>query len=151
MVAVLNLSILALPSFAQAHEAAMGVWVLNVEKSTFEPGPKPRIQSSTFTRLPDGSVKVENDGVDSEGKSFHREMVSKFDGRKEPRAGSAEPTTRAYHWVDDVDFEFTETINGQPSVVGRSMTSKDRKVRTLTVKGTRGGRTVHNIEVYERR
>jgi len=129
----------------------MGVWVLNVSKSTFEPGPKPRIQSSTFTRLPDGTVKIENDGVDSEGESFHREMVSKFDGRQEARAGSAEPTTRAYRWVDEVDFEFTETIGGQPSVIGRSSTSRDGKVRMLTVNGTRGGRPVHNIEVYERR
>jgi hypothetical protein len=37
------------------------------------------------------------------------------------------------------------------SVIGRSSTSRDGKVRTLTVNGTRGGRPVHNIEVYERR
>jgi len=150
-VVALSLAVMTTVVFAQAHQAAMGVWVLNVEKSTFEPGPKPRIQSSTFTQLPDGTVKIENDGVDSNGNSFHREMVSRFDGRQESRAGSAEPTTRAYRWLDDVNFEFTETINAMPSVVGRTTTSKDGRVRTLTVNGTRGGRPVHNIEVYERR
>jgi hypothetical protein len=54
MVVALNLSILATTSFAEAHQPAMGVWVLNVPKSTFEPGPKPRIQSSTFTRCRTG-------------------------------------------------------------------------------------------------
>lgn len=142
---------LATGAFAQGHEGAMGLWVLNIEKSTFEPGPKPRVQTSTFTQLPDGSVKIETDSVDLEGKSSHREMVSKFDGRPAPRAGSGAPTTRAYRWLDGINFEFTETIDGQPSVIGRTTMSTDGRVRTLTVNGTRGGRPVHNIEVYERR
>jgi len=149
-VVALSLAVMTTVVFAQAHQAAMGVWVLNIQKSTFEPGPLPKMQTSTFTLLPGGAVKIENDSVDVSGRSSHREMVSAFDGRQEVRAGSAEPTSRAYRWLDDLNFEFEELINGEPSVVGRTSTSKDGRVRTLTVNGTRGGRPVHNIEVYER-
>jgi hypothetical protein len=145
----LTVLMLAAASFAQGHQGAMGVWILNVEKSTFEPGPKPKVQSSTFTLLPDGRVKITNDSVDTEGRASHREMVSKFDGTHEARAGSAQPTTRAYRWLDDLNFEFEETIDGQRSVIGRTTMSTDGRVRTLTVNGTRGGRPVHNVEVYE--
>jgi hypothetical protein len=41
--------------------------------------------------------------------------------------------------------------NGQRSVIGRTTVSKDGRVRTLTVNGTRGGQPVHNIEMYELR
>ena len=148
---VLTLTLATLAASAQGHQGAMGVWVLNVQKSTFEPGPLPAMQTSTFTLLPGGAVKIENDSVDAAGRTSHREMVSAFDGRQEVRSGSAEPTSRAYRWLDELNFEFEELINGKRSVVGRTSMSPDGRVRTLRVNGTRGGRPVHNIEVYERR
>jgi len=148
--ALLSLLVISTPTAAQDHQRAMGVWVLNTQKSTFSPGPLPQHQTSTWTRMPDGSVKIENDSTDSAGRTSHREMVSRFDGRQEARSGSAQPTSRAYRWVDDVDFEFEEMIDGKPSVTGRSSTSKDGTVRTLTVNGTRNGQPVHNVEIYER-
>ena len=136
--------------YAQSHQGAMGVWVLNLQRSTFDPGPLPKMQTSTFTQLPDGSVKIEIDSVDSQGRTSHREMVSRFDGRQEPRSGSGQPTSRAYRWLDDRNFAFEELVDGQRSVVGQTATSTDGNVRTLRVDGMRGGKPVHNIEVYER-
>ena len=147
--ALLSLLVLAIPTAAQDHQRAMGVWVLNTQKSTFSPGPLPDRQTSTWTLLPDGRVKIENDSTDKAGRTSHREMVSRFDGRQEARSGSAQPTSRAYRWISDLDFEFEEMIDGKPSVTGRSSTSRDGKVRTLTVNGTRNGQPVHNIEIYE--
>jgi hypothetical protein len=95
-------------------------------------------------------VKIENDSTDRAGRTSHREMVSRFDGRQEARSGSAQPTSRAYRWISEVDFEFEEMIDGKASVTGRSATSPDGRVRTLTVNGTRNGQPVHNVEVYER-
>jgi len=135
---------------AQGHQGAMGVWVLNLEKSSFNPGPLPKVQTSTFTALPGGAVKIENAGVDAQGNAFQREMVSKFDGTQEARTGLGQPTTRAYRWLDDLNFEFEEMINGQPSTIGRTTMSPDGRVRTLTVNGTRNGQPLHNVEVYER-
>jgi hypothetical protein len=135
---------------AQGHQGAMGVWILNVQQSKFDPGPLPKVQTSTFTLLPDGTVKIENDSTDAQGRTSHREMTSKFDGRQEERSGSPQPTSRAYRWLDDLNFEFEELINGQRSVIGRTSMSKDGNVRTLTVNGMRSGMPVHNIEVYER-
>jgi predicted ester cyclase len=150
VVAIVALTLGAAVTLAQGHQGAMGVWVLNVQQSKFDPGPLPKVQTSTFTQLPDGSVKIENDSTDAQGRTSHREMLSKFDGRQEDRAGSAQPTSRAYRWIDDLNFEFEEMINGERSVVGRTTMSKDGNVRTLTVNGTRNGMPVHNIEVYER-
>src|SRR5690348_9011864 len=111
-VTVVSLLILFAPIAAQNHQAAMGLWVLNTQKSAFSPGPLPERQTSTWTRLPDGTVKIENDSTDREGKATHREMVSRFDGKQEARSGSGQPTSRAYRWISDVDFEFEEMIDG---------------------------------------
>jgi hypothetical protein len=150
LVALLLWAALPVTTAAQGHSAAMGVWVLNVEKSTMEPGPKPKVQSSTFTTLPDGAVKIETDVTDASGQTGHREIVSRFDGKQEARTGAPQASTRAYRWLDELNFEFEEMINGQRSVIGRTTTSTDGKVRTLTVNGMRNGQAVHNIEVYER-
>jgi len=151
LAALLVLGALTARTAAQGHQGAMGVWVLNVEKSTMEPGPKPKVQSSTFTQLPDGSVKIETDVTAASGQAGHREIVSRFDGKQEARTGAPQASTRAYRWLDELNFEFEEMIDGQRSVIGRTTMSKDGKVRTLTVNGMRNGQTVHNIEVYERK
>jgi len=135
---------------AQTHQDAMGVWVLNLQRSKFDPGPLPKRQTSTFTLMPDGAVKVEVDGINAQGSSFHSEMLSRFDGRQAPRTGSAQSTSRAYRWLDDRNFAFDELVNGQRSVTGRTSTSADGTVRTLRVDGMRNGKPLHNIEVYER-
>jgi hypothetical protein len=122
---------------------------LNTQKSTFNPGPLPQRQTSTWTRMPDGSVRIENDSTDSSGRTSHREMVSRFDGRQEARSGSAQPTSRAYCWIGDVDFEFEEVIDGKPSD-WQNLDVKGWQGATLTVDGTRNGQPVHNIEIYER-
>ena len=150
VVAAIVMAAFATTAAAQDHKGAMGVWVLNVQKSSFSPGPLPEKQSSTFTTQPDGAVKIENDSVDVQGRASHREMISKFDGKQELRSGPGQPTTRAYRWLDDLNFEFVEMINGTISVTGRTTMSADGKVRTLTVNGTRNGQPVHNTEVYER-
>ena len=128
----------------------MGLWVLDTQKSAFSPGPLPQRQTSTWTRLPDGTVKIENDSTDLAGRTSHREMVSRFDGKQDARSGSAQPTSRAYRWISEFDFEFEEMIDGKRSVIGSSSTSNDGNVRTLTVNGTRNGQPVHNVEVYKR-
>jgi len=135
---------------AEAHDDAMGVWILNLQQSKFNPGPLPQRQTSTFTPMPDGAVKVEVDGINAQGRSFHSEMLSRFDGHQEPRIGAAQPTSRAYRWLDDRNFAFEELINGRPSVSGRTSTSADGRIRTLRVDGMRDGKPVHNVEVYER-
>ena len=134
----------------QGHQGAMGVWVLNLQKSSFNPGPLPQLQTSTWTLLPDGRIKIENDGIDAQGQKFHREMFSRFDGTQEARTGLGQPTTRGYRWLDDLNFEFEEKVNGQPATIGRTVMSRDGRVRTLTVNGTRDGKPLHNVEVYER-
>ena len=144
------LVLLAIPAGAQDHQGAMGVWVLNTQKSSFSPGPLPQRQTSTWTRLPDGNIRIENESTDGGGSTSRREMISRFDGRQEARSGSPQQTSRAYRWIGEVDFEFEEMIDGRPSVTGRTSTSTDGNVRTLTVTGMRNGRPVHNIEVYER-
>lgn len=146
----LTLTLGALAASAQGHKGAMGVWVLNTQQSKFDPGPLPAKQTSTFTLLPDGRIKIENDSVSATGTTSHREMISAFDGRQELRSGGGPPTSRAYKWLDELNFEFEEMIDGTRSTVGKTTTSKDGRVRTLTVNGMRGGRPVHNIEVYER-
>ena len=148
--ALISLLVLSIPTAAQDHRGAMGRWVLNTQKSTFSPGPLPQRQTSTWTHLPDGTVKIENESTDLSGRTSHREMVSRFDGKQEARSGSAQPTSRAYRWISELDFEFEEMIDGKRSVIGRSSTSSDGNVRTLTVNGTRNGQPVHNVEVYER-
>src|SRR5688572_8134833 len=71
-------------AFAQGSNAqsnpAIGIWRLNVAKSTFTPGPPPKSQMRTVVAQGD-SVRVTFDVVDSDGKQRTYSFAPTYDGK----------------------------------------------------------------------
>src|SRR3954452_974487 len=143
----LLLSALAAGSAVKQRETCYpftGTWKLNVEKSTFSPGPAPR--STIVTISSDGRVSFE--GTDSHEKptrrshplSVGREVT--FDG-----ADNLTINTRvAGNIIDDI-----VKLNGKPIQRIHAVFSQHGRIVTVNRDGKDPqGHQVHNREIYER-
>jgi hypothetical protein len=70
------------------EDPVLETWRLNVERSTFTPGPGWRSQTRTYRATPEG-VSVTWSGVDAGGERMQVSYTYAYDGRDYPMAGSA--------------------------------------------------------------
>ena len=80
---------------AQASDPWIGTWRLNVARSSFNPGPPPRVQTIDIPVGEGDGLYVVTNGVDAAGRPTHTERLAKFDGRDYPAQGFEQPTTQA--------------------------------------------------------
>ena len=139
--------------WAQAPSDPMfGTWRLNVEKSTFSPGPGPKSEIARMEYIPNG-MKTTTEAVNAQGVATRAETTAMFDGKEYEQKREGVPTgaTFAYTRIDSRTHEFVTRFKGKITVTRRSVVSADGKTRTATVTGTdTQGRTVRNVQVYER-
>ena len=82
-VACLGLSTFLIGSaFAQA-DPQVGVWTLNVAKSTYSPGPAPK-SATTRIEAAGAGTKVIVDQVLADGTKRHYEFTANYDGKDSP-------------------------------------------------------------------
>src|SRR3954471_3712898 len=90
---------------AQSSDALManflGIWKLNLAKSTFNPGPPPKSFTAKHERWENGLFRHTTDTVTAQGQAIHAETIAKFDGKDYPRQGVQPTTTAAYKRIDD--------------------------------------------------
>jgi hypothetical protein len=137
-------------SMALAADNWLGTWKLNVEKSTYSPGPAMKSWTLKFEATPAG-INLTSDGVDAEGKATHGGYVSKFDGQEvrntaNPNAETVTPTR-----LDDNSYQNVWKVGGKVTITVQAVVSKDGK--TLTIKQTgknAKGEAVNNVLVYDR-
>jgi hypothetical protein len=109
--AVLAISV---PVTAQAQDAWVGTWKLNLAKSRYDPEfPAPSSQTIRQEAVAGGGMKAIVDGVDAQGKPFHTEQTSMFDGKPSEIKGAPPNTTRVYKRIDNRTYEFVETVDGK--------------------------------------
>jgi len=128
---------------ADHTNAFTGTWKLNVEKSKFI-GPAP--QSATVTIAPDGSFTFE--GVDQKGQPHKWSHAWSVD-KEVPVDGIDNGTIMTKlqgHTADDV-----MKIGGKTVQKVHAVLSPDGKTITATIDATDPqGRSVHNVEVYDK-
>ena len=78
---------------AQSADPWIGTWKVNLEKSTYSPGPKPTTATIIKIEPSADGMKTTFDGMTSEGKPFHTEAVGAFDGKDNPVKGGRLPNT----------------------------------------------------------
>ena len=141
----------ALAVMAQSPDKyLLGVWKVNVAKSTYSPGPPPKSNMSTWDVV-GGQFRNVNEAVETNGQATKTEIIVKFDGTDIPLKGAAEPTTRAYKRIDDRTFEFVTKVNGKVTTTFRSVLSSDGRTRTATTTGTNAqGQAVKNVVLWEK-
>jgi hypothetical protein len=140
------------PASTQAPDPLVGTWKLNVEKSTYSPGPPPKSLTVKIEGAGDGE-KVTADGVRADGTPIRVEYTAKYDGKDHPITGSAMgASTVSLKRVDTNTTERTDkNKDGKVVYTLTRKVSSDGKTITATGKGTNPqGQAVHNVAVLDK-
>jgi len=120
------------------------MWKLNVDKSTFSPGPAPR--STTVTIAGDGRVSFE--GTDGNGQPTRRSHPLSV-GRQVSFDGAKSLTIETQVAGDVIDD--TIKLDGKPIQRVHAVFSQNGRIVTVNREGKdAAGHPVHNREIYER-
>jgi hypothetical protein len=133
-----------------AAENWLGTWKMNPAKSKYSPGPGPKSLMLKWEKTENG-IKLDSDGVNSEGTSTHAEYVSRFDGKDVPYTGNPDADAASAKKIDDNHFTNVWKKDGKATISAKAVVSNDGKTLTINLTGTNAkGATVNNIVVYDR-
>ena len=128
----------------------VGVWKLNVAKSTFSPGPAPKSGNTTIEAAGAGA-KVVVDQVIADGSKRHWEFTANYDGKDSPVTGNPDVDTVARTRLNPTTVQTIAKKGGKVTTTQTSAVSSDGKTRTVTTKGVNAsGQQINNVAVYER-
>jgi hypothetical protein len=145
-----GLAVGALSAIASEEDLVLGVWVLNVEKSSYSPGPPPKSQSRSYEKVEDG-IKATIVTVDAKGQTVTSRYTAKYDSLEYPLTGSATVDAIALKRVNATTAEATLTHARKLIGTARRVISEDSKTMTITFRGTdENGRAVANVSVYDK-
>ena len=136
----------------QSSDAWIGTWKVNLEKSTYNPGPKPTVALTLKVEPSAAGVNITGDGRNAEGQPTHMEIVGTFDGKDNPVKGASTPNlTNAVKRIDDRTLEVVGKIDNKPEVTSRVVVSADGKTMTITQTGQNAkAQTVNNVIVADK-
>ncbi len=166
--AVVALTVLsASPAQAQLTEdyPFVGIWNLNLEASSFDPGSGPQSATRRFGVDEDGFLVSVRTTISPDGNPTFAMARVKLDGRDYPvwtdgavyafmADGSLPEGTAAFESIDDRTFRLTQkNAEGEVNPLSPNtwQVSSDGSTLTVTTMGTNGaGNQVHNVEVFDR-
>lgn len=144
---VLSASV-ALP--AQAPPPWIGVWRLNISKTTMSPGPKPASSTVTIQAADGGGFRQVTEQSLGLGAS-KSEFTAKFDGADYPIRGNPNADVVTLKRIDDLSYELVGKKGGKVMITSRVTHSPDGKTRTVVQAGVDAkGQKVSNTMVYDR-
>jgi hypothetical protein len=139
------------PSEVSTEDLVLGVWILDVEKSTYDPGPPPQSQTRTYEKVSEG-IKATIVTVDAKGQSVTARYTANYDSLEYPLTGSATVDAIALKRINATTAEATLTHARKLIGTARRVISKDGRTMTISFRGTdESGRAVANVSVYEKR
>lgn len=152
-VSVLVLSLAAAGAAMAQNESMIGTWKLNVARSKYVSLKAP--QNETRTVVAQGSgVKISFEGVAADGSKIDYTIAGTFDGKDSPVSGVGQANGADSISMVRVDANTTRaTLKRAGKVVQTSttVTSKDGKVATITMKGTNPkGEATASTTVWEK-
>ena len=150
-VACVGLSVFLIEAAFAQSDPQVGVWKLNVAKSTYSPGPGPKSGTTTITAAGAGT-KVVVDQVLADGSKRHYEFTASYDGKDSPVTGNnPELDTVARTRTNPTTVQTIAKKGGKVTTTQSSVVSTDGKTRTVTTKGVNAsGQQVNNVAVYEK-
>jgi hypothetical protein len=131
------------------QDQLIGVWLLNVEKSRYVPGPRPTSETRTYARGPlglEGTIQRRF----QDGRSMRIEYVAEYD-RVYPVTGTEEYDHLLLKRVDAFTAEAVLSHAGRVFGTARRVIARDGKTMTVTFRreGSQGP-AVTNVAVYEK-
>lgn len=144
----------ALTSVASAQDDAhVGTWELNLEKSTFNPGPPPRRQTLWY-KAEGKALTALLQGVDAAGKPIKLDpnnFAINFDGRDHPTSQVSYDSS-AWTRISANKYVVNRKKAGKVVLTSTNVVSDDGKTMTITTKGIgEDGRPINNVRVYDKR
>jgi hypothetical protein len=156
LLVALSLAILATASLrvsAQAADAWVGTWQLDVGHSTWVPGPAPYTRGTwQVERHADGQLLMIYDLVGVRGGVTHMEWIGSFDGKDYPLQGPDAPVTYAYTVVDARTIALVVKVDGAIAASARVALSPDgRTIETATTSNNARLGRVTSTSIYRKR
>jgi hypothetical protein len=87
-VALLASYVLSPVAQTQSADPWLGVWKVDLAKSTFSPGPTPTVAATVTIERSGKSMMTTIEGTDPQGKPTRTETVWMFDGKDNPVKGA---------------------------------------------------------------
>jgi hypothetical protein len=135
---------------AQASDARIGTWKLNVEKSKYSPGPAPKSVTMKVEAAGQGE-KATTEGVNAAGAATKTEYTANYDGKDYPMTGSQNADKVSLKRIDARTMERTDKKGDTVVLTSTRVVSEDGKTMTVTTKGTNAqGQAVNNVTVWEK-
>jgi hypothetical protein len=136
--------------FAQS-DPQVGLWKINLAKSTYSPGPPPK-SATTRIEAAGAGTKVVVDQVAGDGTVRHWEFTANYDGKDSPVTGNnPDADVVARSRINATTVQTISKKGGKVTTTQTSAVSSDGKTRTVTTKGVNGsGQQVNNVAVYEK-
>ncbi len=164
LAAFLCTGISSLQAQSSGSHPILGMWKLNLQKSSYEPGPGPRGILRAFFEGEDGfvtSIRITENG---QGIPDFAMVRMKIDGQDHEvwtagglneflASGTRPPATASFAAVDAGTLRLTQKNNGEVGALSPNTwaVSSDGSTLTVSTSGTRAdGVSVNNVEVYDR-
>ena len=146
---LIGATITALGAFGADN--SLGSWKLNLEKSTYNPGPATVKNLTTTREASENGVKVTSTGELANGNPINSGYTAKYDGKDYPVTGAPWDSV-AITQVDANTFTSSAKMTkGKYNSTSRSVVSEDGNTTTVTSKGTNAeGVEFNNTLVYNK-
>ena len=139
------------PSPAQTTDPLIGTWVLNLAKSTYDPGPAPKSIKRTYS-MSGTMVKSVFVTVDAAGKSTTGRYTAAYDGKDYPLTGNATADMISLKRVNGNTVDASLTKGGKEMSHSHRVIAMDGKTMTITTTGTGAkGEKINNVAVFDRK
>lgn len=139
-----------LASTLWSADPSLGTWKLNLQKSTFRPGPAFQSETRTYEEQKDG-VKVTIRTVDAKGRQVTSVYLTTPDGEQHSVSGSGGPADSVgLKRIDEFTAESTLMHAGKEIAKTTRKVSQDGKTMTITYRGLDPeGNEVHYTLVFD--
>jgi hypothetical protein len=147
--AVLFATTLPQPGLAQSNPW-LGMWKLNLAKSTYPPGQAPR---SAILNFQGAGANLTNtvDTVNAAGSSIRLVRMHNYDGQPHPLPGDPDQDARSYTRVDANTVISASMKAGKLVQVATLVLSQDGRTLTVSTRGTdASGQQVNTVGVYDK-
>ena len=151
---VVAVVLLVFSRIASAQQNAfVGVWKLNLSKSTYGAGQAPKSQTRTVEAQGNGA-KFTFEGIVADGSKISYSYTTNFDGKDSKISGTGQPNGAEAIAITRIDTNTTTTIMtkaGKQAATTKSEVSKDGKTTTVTSKGVdANGKPRNVVSVYDK-
>lgn len=147
-----------IPAFAGDLSLFLGNWVLNVEKSKFEPGPAPKSLTILTVDTGCGQVTSIDDRVDADGTISRLAVTYATDGKEYrpslvvPSDAGLPPISFVNTQIDARTIRIEDRFRGKVMRTITATISEDGKTQTSIATGTtRDGKLLNQTLVFEKK